>query len=450
MSTGNTWLADIIRSTMKGFNFKKKTHETSEEPQEKPTPDDLATDYKLPKGVTNGIHPSGVNDLDMTMLFGGTTVEEETIQTEESKPIIEPRKFPRDIRTTLLELYHDQGLFEHLMDRLMMEAQGLRGRYRMEDELPLPFIFLDIETTGLDEKKDTLLEFHAIFAYYDKAKRKFIRLFEVRQVNHFTMKEGLSEVVLDMHTENHLWVDCYKAKVKFGFNEGRELTDILTRLTHQFQSAFGHKPTLAGSGVNFDKKWIDHGHLGLSFPKLLNYRVLDATSFYLAYDILGVNMVDKETKDREAVFEGYYPGRKFPGAHRAETDIHMALIRLEKYLNGLGEVNKIYIGEGNKEKQLMFYFHDFEWYNVDGVNNRVYANLYFLEPISKGMETEVKVQIHSGFEFDIDQYTKIDMFKTHMHIEMDKVAHNLIQVKLEDGTVYNDTNIFRVLVNYKE
>lgn len=131
---------------------------------------------------------------------------------------------------------------------------------------PDKIIFLDIETTGLDPKKDYLLEVAAVAV----AGRTLAEVDCFTQVFPLGEVPACNEFVQKMHTRNGLWSDCIELSLA-SEDFDPEAPDL-----HELGKFFAkHRGAwLAGRAVGlFDKPWIEHLHPGICKP--LHYRCLD-------------------------------------------------------------------------------------------------------------------------------------------------------------------------------
>lgn len=281
--------------------------------------------------------------------YGGAYVNGITYTNHFKKPrTLEEELVPQDSTlplgyvTNMSELYETPHLVTDVIkDLLEKPANMLKKKWGVSKLQPI--LFLDLETTGLNPTEDDLLEFHAIFTYFDKESGKFIKLLEVGNTFYHPVPDitsNVPKVVIDMHFDNDLWKDCYHSKISCKYSDDKARYQTFYRLVKAFGKYSGeydsseerHKPvlvTLAGSSVHFDKAWIDHGHFGYDMQnRTISYRVLDATSFVLA-DSLYDYVRSTEEEDILLLPERVRNGVK----HRAAFDIHLSLVRLEKYLS---------------------------------------------------------------------------------------------------------------------
>lgn len=129
------------------------------------------------------------------------------------------------------------------------------------------YLFVDIETTGLDENEDDILEI-AAYTVTDS--------FEPDRVFHRIMLHNShvsNEEVRKMHTDNELISDCIT---------GESFDSIDTDFRDYMDGCFldpSKKVILAGSSIHFDKRFLLHDFTWLE--AYLHYRVLDIRSTLL-------------------------------------------------------------------------------------------------------------------------------------------------------------------------
>lgn len=128
------------------------------------------------------------------------------------------------------------------------------------------YVFLDIETTGLDPKIGDVLEVGMVV--YDN---NFNKLGVFSEVAHFSYAPNMTwidDFVVEMHTKNGLWEECR--------NSNRSLRAVeLDAIEFLMASGWNGQP-MAGSTINFDRAWLEH-HL----PKLaakFHYRNIDVST----------------------------------------------------------------------------------------------------------------------------------------------------------------------------
>lgn len=265
-------------------------------------------------------------------------------RTLEEELVPESSALPLGYVTNMSELYEIHHLVTDIIkDLLEKPANTLKEKWGVSKLQPI--LFLDLETTGLNPAKDRLLEFHAIFTYFDKESGKFIKLLEVGNTffcNVPAISDGVAQAVVDMHFDNGLWKDCYHSNISGKYDEDKVRYHTFSRLVKAFGKYSGeydaeedrYRPvlvTLAGSSVHFDKAWIDQGHFGFDMQnRVISHRTLDATTFVLADSLHGIPRSTEE-EDIPLLPERVRNGKK----HRACFDIHLSLVRLERFLSRL-------------------------------------------------------------------------------------------------------------------
>lgn len=269
-------------------------------------------------------------------------------------------------KTTLKDLFETPFLVDHLVkDILIPETKRLKEKLKVDKLIPI--LFLDLETTGLSAKDDYLLEMHTIFAYYGPQEQKFIRLFEVGQVSKFSMSyvdlydggiysKRIPSVVMDMHFDNGLWKACMHSDVDIsGIDTDYRFLVPFGNLCNRFAKEAGvfdpiekrHRKErihLAGSGIDFDKTWVDEGYLSEDLKRNVSHRLIDASVFHTAHRLFNQKSeeVDESTLPEEV--------RKLT-KHRAEYDINLSLYRLEKHLSKFMGIPIVSTTPDNEETQ---------------------------------------------------------------------------------------------------
>jgi oligoribonuclease len=150
----------------------------------------------------------------------------------------------------------------------------------------MKILWLDLETTGLDPTKDTILEL-AI------AEADLERPFDIGLVRNpvfrFADVATLTPYILDMHSKNNLLAECARSMTSLAEFEEHLLT-LVPEVTGD------DKPTLAGSSIHFD-----HGFLRAHMPKLakrLSHRHYDVSAVKLFCRSLGMEKVPKAEAHR--------------------------------------------------------------------------------------------------------------------------------------------------------
>lgn len=164
-------------------------------------------------------------------------------------------------------------------------------------------IILDIETTGLDPSKHHILEVAALRVDNElNVLEEFQRVLELP----LTRLSDVAPVALKMHINNGLLLECAEHGIDIGLAD-HDLMQLFDR--------DGAKPYLAGDSIHFDRKFLDaHMHW---CPKQLHYRMVDTSSFMVAFDAWGVPSAPRPAEP----------------AHRALADCYGSLEKLRFYRN---------------------------------------------------------------------------------------------------------------------
>lgn len=138
-----------------------------------------------------------------------------------------------------------------------------------------PFIWLDLETTGLFPKRDDILAIGLIIT--DEHMREIDRFERVVHVpaGFLSMRE-MSDFVREMHTKNGLLERVADSRFTLGDVEN-EACEFLDKHLGAPATEIRQRPPMAGSSVHFDRAFLD-----LHMPALLrrfNFRLLDVSSF---------------------------------------------------------------------------------------------------------------------------------------------------------------------------
>ena len=143
------------------------------------------------------------------------------------------------------------------------------------------FLWLDLETTGLDPASGVPLEFAAVLC-------EDARGDDFRVVQSFTSAIHhevdaldalrIDRTVLDMHAANGLWKDVQLASVSVA-----DVDAFLAALAADLTGGRERAVRLAGSSVHFDLAWC-RVHFP-TFARYLSHRVLDVTTLRAAVDV---------------------------------------------------------------------------------------------------------------------------------------------------------------------
>jgi oligoribonuclease len=166
------------------------------------------------------------------------------------------------------------------------------------------FIWIDLETTGLDPTTGLLLEFAAVLCRDGRGGDFGIEHAYTGAVHHTDAAQhpSVSQYVRDMHTKNGLW-DAVDASDVSVF----EADDFLAGLAHALSAGRPRSITLAGSSVHFDLAWA-RVHLP-KFAWYLHHRVFDVSTIRRAVDSWGSG--------------AEWPTRE---AHRAMDDVQATIL----------------------------------------------------------------------------------------------------------------------------
>jgi oligoribonuclease len=166
------------------------------------------------------------------------------------------------------------------------------------------FLFIDLETTGLDSRECKILEVAAIVT---DNKLNILEEFSAPVNAPDADLAAMDDWCRTTHTQSRLLEDINEAGISL-----EEAEKALQRLKRKYFPVT--KPAIAGSSVHFDKRFIDD-HMR-SFSKELSHRIIDVSTFMGALDL--------------------YHGFKLPSqpepAHRALADIKQSISYLRQYL----------------------------------------------------------------------------------------------------------------------
>lgn len=166
-------------------------------------------------------------------------------------------------------------------------------------------MWLDLETTGLDEKTGRILEYAAVFT--DLELNDLAAIEGIIPQDFVRAKQVMNDFVLDMHTKNGLLEELAQSgnndyNTTLTLAEGK-LLGVLESLQDE-NTIF----VIAGSSVRFDRDWIEE-HMP-TLENALHYRQLDVSSYKVGFpEIFGT-----ETSD----------------AHRAMPDIRESIAKQAK------------------------------------------------------------------------------------------------------------------------
>jgi oligoribonuclease len=145
--------------------------------------------------------------------------------------------------------------------------------------------WIDLETTGTDEHKDSIIEIACIVTNKQWVEQDRVNII----IKPDPMPENISPVVLDMHTKNGLWNDVV--------SNGIPIKDADWKFNEFLGQYLGGAKSLvlAGSGVShFDSRFI-HTQLPISAQRLTfwTYDVSVVRRFFECAGIKGIKNVKK-------------------------------------------------------------------------------------------------------------------------------------------------------------
>lgn len=150
---------------------------------------------------------------------------------------------------------------------------------------------LDIESSGLDEQSDQILEVAAIFGSIKDGQFVSSGKHLSRVLPLITDIETWHEKVLEMHTKNGLLAEAIKVKRDRAEGRHNYVRNAFEQVDSDLVQVAPAKPfkarwTLLGNSVHFDLRFVRRVFPG--FAKLLSYRVIDVSSTRLFCEGLGM------------------------------------------------------------------------------------------------------------------------------------------------------------------
>lgn len=143
----------------------------------------------------------------------------------------------------------------------------------------MKLIWADLETTGLNEKEDDILEVAISIAdFHDPFKA--LPLYHKVLYLPEDCQDTLDPFIINMHTKNGLLVECAKSRALIEQVE-EELLQIIPEASNKDE-----RPILAGSTISFD-----HGFIRQHMPRVakrLSHRHYDVSTLKLFCQSLGM------------------------------------------------------------------------------------------------------------------------------------------------------------------
>lgn len=176
----------------------------------------------------------------------------------------------------------------------------------MTQPAPNKFIFLDLETTGLDPDLCDILELALVVT-----DENFYPLYQMDTVFEYITAgyEGVSEIVVKMHEESGLWKECAKSEVMLQPVE----EDILKAL-EELEIPVNSQPPV-GNTIHFDRAFLK-----VYMPRL------EAFFHYRNFDVSTI------TQFTERYLPDVFAGRPVPQkTHRALPDVYESIATLKYY-----------------------------------------------------------------------------------------------------------------------
>lgn len=189
----------------------------------------------------------------------------------------------------------------------------------------MPLLWIDLETTGLDAKKDHIIEVG--FCVTDN---EYLPIDGIDNIvssslifpNHHIMTQlnsSENQDALKIHRDSGLLADLISAgdgklySEVLSHTEGR-IINLLDLASNYIEITDRHKWTIAGSGIHFDLEFI-RLHLPVLYQRL-GYRRMDVSTIRTFFNVLGVKAYETGTSGT---------------AHRAANDIKDHLNEVRAY-----------------------------------------------------------------------------------------------------------------------
>lgn len=153
---------------------------------------------------------------------------------------------------------------------------------------PEHYMFLDLETTGLDPDQGYILE--AAFVLTDRHFNHVDQLTCVLKIPRDFVELGFVDpFVVAMHNNNGLWEDCYKQT-----HTEHEVIECVATWLNMLGIDLKEVP-LAGSTIGFDRAWVRHHWPEVE--KMFSHRSFDVSTLKMLFRNVGLDT--DEPKSRE-------------------------------------------------------------------------------------------------------------------------------------------------------
>lgn len=175
----------------------------------------------------------------------------------------------------------------------------------------MKFVWVDLETTGIDHQKCSICEIAAIVTDESLQEQSvFQRVVAAR--------EGYwQSYPLDMHRDNGLLDEMASDKAKPWSIVGTEFYKWLMSNATMNEEGKIERFYLAGSSVHFDRRFLDH-HWNFNLENFFSHRILDVSAIKLAVRAIHGDEIANE-------FDEQPDGTLRVADHRALADIRYSI-----------------------------------------------------------------------------------------------------------------------------
>lgn len=161
----------------------------------------------------------------------------------------------------------------------------------MQEQIIDKLVWIDLETTGLNPRKDKIIEIAILVTDTSLRildKNGFVAYLGISKED----VNAMSPVVKKMHTENGVIQKCLKSKLTLE-NADKLSVEYISKLTEKGQSP------LCGNSICFDRLFIEYNMPNLS--KHLHYRNIDVSTVKQLSRIWKNKVFKKEESTHEAL-----------------------------------------------------------------------------------------------------------------------------------------------------